>query len=155
MMLCITGDIARGGKALSSFSASSQGRRSRQRVPSPRDPASEKVVCERDVQAHQARSSPGATQKAGFSRRRHRSLRKMADGTAGGVDAKLMHPSIQRICWLDGIGRCRAPHAAHVAYGSRPCENSKVRSATRMISLISISKLNALAMWAHETILNE
>jgi len=29
-------------------------------------PASEKVVCERDVQAHQARSSPGATQKAGL-----------------------------------------------------------------------------------------
>jgi hypothetical protein len=30
------------------------------------NPASEKVVCERDVQAHQARSSPGATQKAGL-----------------------------------------------------------------------------------------
>jgi len=35
-------------------------------MPSPSDPASEKVVCERDVQAHQARSSPGATQKAGL-----------------------------------------------------------------------------------------
>jgi hypothetical protein len=38
--------------------------------------------------------------------------------TAGGVVAKLMRPSIQRICWLDGIGRGRAPHPAHVAYGS-------------------------------------
>jgi hypothetical protein len=37
----------------------------------------------------------------------------------GGVDAKLMRPSIQRICWLDGIGRGRAPHTAHVAYGSK------------------------------------
>src|SRR6202042_1373428 len=46
------------------FSASSQGQRSRQKVPSPSDPASEKVICER--RAHQARSSPGATQKAGF-----------------------------------------------------------------------------------------
>ena len=42
-----------------------------------------------------------------------------------------------------------------VGLGSRPCENSKVRSATRTIFLISISKLNALAMWAHETVLNE
>jgi hypothetical protein len=42
-----------------------------------------------------------------------------------------------------------------VRFGSRPCENSKVRSATRMIFLISISELNAFAMWAHETVLNE
>ena len=66
MALCIAGGIVRGGKAPSSFPASSQGQRSRQRVPSPSDPASEKVVCERDVQAHQARQSPGATQKAGL-----------------------------------------------------------------------------------------
>jgi hypothetical protein len=39
--------------------------------------------CERDVQAHQARSNPSATQKAGFSRRRYRSLREMADGHRG------------------------------------------------------------------------
>jgi hypothetical protein len=39
--------------------------------------------------------------------------------TAGGVDAKLMRPSIQRICWLGGIGRGRAPHTAHVAYGQK------------------------------------
>jgi hypothetical protein len=32
--------------------------------------------------------------------------------TAGGVVAKLMHRSIQRMCWLDGIGRGRAPHSA-------------------------------------------
>jgi hypothetical protein len=48
---------------------------------------------------------------------------------------------------------------ADYAFGSNPpyelCENSKVRSATRMIFLISISKLNALAMWAHEKALNE
>jgi hypothetical protein len=37
----------------------------------------------------------------------------------------------------------------------RPCENSKVRSATRMIFLTSFSKLNALPMWAHEKVLNE
>jgi hypothetical protein len=32
------------------------------------------------------------------------------------------------------------------------CENSKVSSATRMIFSSSISKLNALAMWAPETV---
>ena len=36
-----------------------------------------------------------------------------------------------------------------------PGGNSKVRSATRMIFLRSTSKLNALAMWAPKTILNE
>src|SRR6266550_1014735 len=46
-------------------------------------------------------------------------------------------------------------HKRDFRFGSRPCENSKVRSATRMIFLISISKLNALPMWAHETALNE
>jgi hypothetical protein len=44
---------------------------------------------------------------------------------------------------------------SEVRVGSRLCEKSKVRSATRMIFLISISKLNALAMWAHEKPLNE
>src|ERR1700730_11462126 len=48
------------------FFRSSQAQRSRQRVPSPGDPASEKFVCDRDVQAHQARSSPRANQKAGL-----------------------------------------------------------------------------------------
>jgi hypothetical protein len=43
----------------------------------------------------------------------------------------------------------------HLRFGPRLCENSEVRSATRMIFLISISKLNALAMWAHEKALNE
>jgi hypothetical protein len=104
--------------ALSSFSASSQGSRSRQRVPSPSDPASEKVVCERDVQAHQARSSPGATQKAGLlTSTTSLAAGEMGMATVRGVDAKRMRPSIQRIYWLDGIGRGRAPHTAHVAYG--------------------------------------
>jgi hypothetical protein len=35
------------------------------------------------------------------------------------------------------------------------CENSKVRSATRMIFSSSILKLNALAMWAPKTAFNE
>jgi hypothetical protein len=67
MMLRITGTSRGAARRCRLFSASSQGQRSRERVPSPGDPASEKVVCERDGQAHQARSSPGATQKAGLS----------------------------------------------------------------------------------------
>src|ERR1700730_12800 len=46
VVLSITGDIAGGGKGRPVFSASRQGRGSRQRVPSPSDPASEKVVCD-------------------------------------------------------------------------------------------------------------
>ena len=34
------------------------------------------------------------------------------------------------------------------------CENSKTRSATRMIFLSSFSKLNGLAIWAPKTISN-
>ena len=119
MVLCIAGDIARGGKAPSSFSASSQGQRSRQRVPSPSDPASEKVVCERDVQAHQSQVEPGCDAEGGASHVDDIArCGRWRMATAGGVVAKLMRPSIQRICWLDGIGRGRAPHTAHVAYGS-------------------------------------
>src|ERR1700681_3887028 len=81
-------------------------------------PASEKVVCERDVQAHQSQVEPGCDTEGGVSHVDDiaRCWRwRMA--TAGGVVAKLMRPSIQRICWLDGIGRGRAPHTAPIAYG--------------------------------------
>src|ERR1700674_2879314 len=117
MVLSITGDIARGGNALPSFfsvitmpafspeSAVTKGsclRKGRLRTPG----ASSQV-------------EPGCSAEGGaFSRRRHRSLREMAEATAGGVEAKLVRPLIQRTCWLDGIGRGRAPHTAHVAYGS-------------------------------------
>jgi hypothetical protein len=37
----------------------------------------------------------------------------------------------------------------------RLCENSKLRSATRMIFLSLIQKSNALAIWAPKTVLNE
>lgn len=53
--------------------------------------------------------------------------------TAGGVGAKLMRPSIQRICWLNGIGR-RAPHTAHVAYGSTEVPASFVHLVLELIN---------------------
>jgi hypothetical protein len=77
------------------------------------NPASEKVVCERDVRAHQSQVEPGRDVEGGVSHvddiARCGNWRM---ATAGGVVAKLMHPSIQRMCWLDGIGRGRAPHRA-------------------------------------------
>jgi len=61
VVLSITGDIARGGKALPRYrKASVLARECRHQVILPQ----KKVVCAR--RAHQARSSPGATQKAGF-----------------------------------------------------------------------------------------
>jgi hypothetical protein len=119
MTLCIAGDIARGGKALSSFSASLQaGVLARE--------------CHHQVILPQKRSLANEMSrriKPGRARVRRRRRAFHVDdiarcgrwrmATAGGADAKLMHPSIQRICWLDGIGGGRAPHTAHVAYGSR------------------------------------
>ena len=87
--------------------------------------------------ANAGRIKPGRARvrrrRRAFSRRRHRSLREMAEATAGGVDAKLVRPSIQRICWLDGIGRGCAPHTAHVAYGSpiRPGSVSRITASVR------------------------
>jgi len=69
----------------------------------------------------------------------------MAEATAGGVDAKLVRPSIQRICWLDGIGRGRAPHTAHVAYGSWLRENAEIEFANGNFVSTSINLKNKSA----------
>ena len=99
--------------------------------------------------ANAGRIKPGRARvrrrRRAFSRRRHRSLREMAEVTAGGVDAKLVRPSIQRICWLDGIGRGRAPHTAHVAYGSWLRGNSETEFANRKFVPTSINLKNESA----------
>jgi hypothetical protein len=106
-----------GGKVLPLFSASSQGQRSRQRVPS-RILPQKKVACERDVQAHQARSSPGCDAEGGASHVDDIArCGRWRMATADGVDAKLVRPSIQVDAGLMGsVGA--VPHPAPVAYGA-------------------------------------
>jgi hypothetical protein len=104
-VLCITGDVARGGKALPLFPALSQTPCARQGVPSPSDLASERSFAnEMSRRIKPARARVRRRRRASHVDDIARCGRwRMA--TTDGVDAKLVRPSIQRIGSVEAAPR--------------------------------------------------